>query len=691
MEGIRLRKAALLALVSFSVSLLVFLSGALEGFELRAYDLLSRQLNPLEPETDIVIVKVDQESIDALSEEGIMWPWPRQMYAPIIEYLSDADAVFIDILFTEPSSYGVQDDLIMAGALKEASNVFLPVFLTGRQRALTEKDRAFLRKISLDGAVSVPVEFKSAVMPIDELKAAARGGGNVTVAPDGDGVYRRAPLVFGMDGQNIPGLVFSYLTGEGRITVCGKALCLDGQEIPLRDGKMLLRYYQKPFPSVSAGEVLDAYSGDGANLSQEFFRGKKVLIGLTAAGLYDLKPTSMSSISTGVDIHAAMLANLMDKDFIKPLGDAWNGAFMFAACFIISFVVLSYYSAYVNLPVFVVLSAACVVVPAVLFRYGYYMNTVAPLAALTTGFIIAAAYSYAIEGRERRFTRRAFSQYMDTRLVDYLLENPRLIRPGGQRTRVTVFFADLADFTAVAEKVPAEDAARVLHGVLNSFTDAIIEHCGVVDKYIGDAVMAFWGAPIASKADDANACACALECIDALKDVNRSFAEEGLPEISARIGIHSGDAIAGNLGSDRLFDYTVVGDTVNLASRIESANKLFGTGIIVSEETLRKTDGQFLARELGTVEVKGKTMPVKIFELVSKSREGAGRKKEIVLSFSEALSLYYERNWDEALDVLKRILEGAPDDGPSKFYRDRCERLLKNPEDGWEVIKITEK
>jgi adenylate cyclase len=669
----------------------MFLSGALDGFELKAYDLFSRRLNPAGPGEDVVIIKVDQRSIDALNSEAIRWPWPRQMYAPIIEFLSEADAVYIDILFTEPSSYGVEDDRLMAEALGAASNVFLPVFLTQGGKPLTTTDMDFLRRISLGGEAEAAVRFSSAITPIDELKEKARGGGNVTIAPDNDGVYRRVPLVFGMGDYRIPNFILSYFNEKGRLSACEGTVCIDGKGITLGNGNLLLRYYREPFSSLSSLDVIRAYVDEDNGIRRESFSGKKVFIGLTAAGLYDLKPTSVSSIATGVDIHATALQNLISDDFMRPLGDFWTALLILLACLIVSALVLRFYSLYINLSVFVMLIAGGIIFPAVLFMNGIYTNIVSPLAALMTAFILATAYSYAVEGRERRFTKRTFSQYMDNTLVEYLLKNPELIKPGGQRRRVTVFFADLAGFTTLAETISAEDAARMLHRVLNEFTEAIIARGGVVDKYMGDAVMAFWGAPVADEKDEANACLCALDCIEGLDKVNRTFKAEGLPGISARVGIHTGDAIAGNLGSDRLFDYTVVGDPVNLASRIEGANKVFGTSVIATENTIERTREAFLSRELGNVEVKGKTKPVKIFEVVSETSKTPGSIEESVLSFNQGLALYYERKWQEALKVFGGILDNSPDDGPSRFYWSRCMRLLEAPEEGWEVIRLAEK
>jgi adenylate cyclase len=688
----------LLTAVSFALSAGIVFSGILNTFELKAYDLLSRNLNPAEPPDDIVIIKVDQQSIDALNAEGIRWPWPRQMYAPLVDYLSEADAVFIDILFTEPSSYGEEDDLVLSKAIKKASNVYLPVFLTNREKDLSEKDMEFLEKISVKGKVPAAMAFNSVVTPIDALKFSVRGAGNVTIPPDEDGVYRRVPLIFNSGEYTIPHFILSYLINEGRITIKDGSIYIDGSKIPLREQALMLRYFRKtsPFPAISAVEVLRSYlenslSGN-PSVKKEYFRGKKVFIGLTAAGLYDLKPTAVSSISTGVVIHATTLENIINKTFIKPINNIYTVVFMFLICFLINFSVIRYHSVYANLSVFLILFLIAVSIPALLFKNALYMGIVSPSVSLVVGFIISAAYSYATEGKERRFIKKTFSRYMDKKIVEHILKNPVLIKPGGQRKHITVFFADIAGFTTIAEKVPAEETAKILHTILNSFTEVIIRNSGVIDKYIGDCIMAFWGAPVADEKDEINACRCALQCMEALEEINRAFRAEGLSEIAVRIGIHSGDAIVGNLGSDRLFDYTAVGDTVNLASRLESANKLFNTQIIISEETLKKTDDMFFTRQLGMLEVKGKNIPVRIFELIAEKDKIRHNKKELVAMFNQGMAFFNEQNFEKALGIFNSILEKFPDDRPAKFYKDKCEQLIATlQQTDWNIIKMREK
>jgi adenylate cyclase len=681
------------------VSLLIFLSNALGTFELKAYDLFSRYLNPARSSDNIVIIQIDQPSIDALSKEDITWPWPRQIYAPIIGYLSGADAIFMDVLFTEPSSYGQEDDVILGEAIKNASNVYLPFFLTQQEKTMTSEDEEFIKRISIRDKLYPTLTFNSAVTPIDVLKSSIKGSGNVAIFPDEDGVYRKIPLVFGLKQYVIPNLIFGYLIEKGMVKIIRNNIFIQETQMPLIDGRLLIRYSKEknPFTVFSAVDILGSYRDVSASknptIQKDFFKGKIVFIGLTAAGLYDLKPTPVSSISTGVFIQAAALANIINKDFIRPVSSIVVIVLMSFICFFISYFVLRSYSLYINLSVFSLSLFIVILVLAVLFKEAIYINIISPVVSLMMSFIIAVAYSYAVEGRERLFLSRTFSQYMDTKVADYLLRNPNLIKPGGQMKRVAIFFADIAGFTSISEKISADRVATMLHRVLNSLTEVIIKGNGVIDKYIGDCIMAFWGAPIDTDRDEINACYSAIECLDALDEINKEFKTEGFPEIGIRIGIHSGDAIAGNIGSDRLFHYTVIGDAVNLASRLESVNKFFKTRIIISEDTLKKTGVVFFVRELGFIEVKGKTVPVKIFELLSEREKIHPDKKQMVALFNAAMGYYMEMRWHEAIKIFNTILEDHPHDWPSELYKKRCEVLLSNPPltDDWNVIKMTDK
>lgn len=688
----KLTRIVLISLASLLLAALT-LTPLFSTFELKAYDLLSRLFNPDKGHPEIVIVQVDQASLDSLAAEGVTWPWPRQVYAPLFDRLARADAVFVDIIFSEPSSYGNEDDSILAASLAQTGNVFLPVFATANARQTDEAGQAFLDRLTVQGVRQPSGSLPFAITPIAPLASAARGGGNVMIKPDRDGVYRRLPLLYRAAGRTLPHFVLGHLLERNIITVGQGNLQRDGVPLPLDGGTLLVRFPRglQPYETVPA---VDLISEAGAvRYPAEYFKGKKVFLGLTAAGLYDLKPTAVSAVTSGVMVHAVTMDALLHGEYLQRISTAAVVLFMAVIVAAVCGFVLTHTSMLANLLLLLSMALMSFGLPAVLFTQGWYLALIPSLAALVTSFAVASIYSYATEGRERRFVRRAFSQYMDETVVAHLLKNPDLIKPGGQRRRVTVFFADIAGFTTIAEQFPPEETALMLHDVLNAVSEEVIRHRGVIDKYIGDCVMAFWGAPLESPDAGQNACRAALASLEALGRVNLEFEARGLGAISMRVGLHTGDAIVGNLGSDRLFDYTVVGDTVNLASRLESANKYFSTRIMLSEETLQEAGEGFVVRELGLIAVKGKVHPVRIFELLA---EKDGAPEELLQwagDYRRAMELFHRREWQVAGELFEALLLRRPQDAPAARYRDWCRDCQTSSPltDDWNVIHMVDK
>jgi len=489
------KKSLLLSLLSFAAASLLFVSGLLDPFELKAYDYFSRHLNPVSQSDSIVIIAVDQQSVDALARQDILWPWPRQIYAPIIEYLSEAEAVFIDILFTEHSSYGMDDDRVLSEAIRKAANVYLPVFLR-EKGSLSAYEKEIAERICVPNLHPAFGAYCSMLPPIDLLSSTAAGHGNVMIKPDKDGIYRRVPLVFQAAEYSIPHFILPYLLKEKVVSVQRGEVYAVEKRVPLSDNTLLLRYslHAEPFKILSAADViqssLDTSSGRPPVFNKAFFHGKKVFIGLTAAGLLDLKPTAVTPVASGVQIHATTLENLINRNFMKPLGILPTELLMIFLSLSVVVLVLRYHSLSVSMGVFLLSLIIALLIPAILFMNSCYLKAIPPLISAMLSFVIAAAYSYAVEGKQRRFIKKTFSQYMDRTLVEYVLQHPEVIQPGGRQQRVTVFFADIAGFTTLAERISPEEVALVLHRIFNAFTEAIITNRVVIDKNIGDCVTA---------------------------------------------------------------------------------------------------------------------------------------------------------------------------------------------------------
>lgn len=680
-----IKPSIILTFLIFTFSLIIFFLKILTPFELKVYDLLTRYVSPAKKYENICLIYIDQLSIDALSRQGITWPWPRQIYAPLIDYLSEADAIFLDIIFTEDSSYGVEDDKLLAKALERGGNVYLPLIVTKEKKPFDEE---YIKKISYTERIPLKDEYNSVIFPIEEFKIAAKGLGNVGILPDEDGIYRQMPLFFRVKEYTIPNFVMSYFIQKNNFQF---------KQIPLIEGNLLLKYSgdKNPFFVYSFLEILEASISKDIDpkINKEFFKGKTVFIGLTAAGLFDLKPTPISSKTPGVFIHAVAFENLLNKNFMLTAPKFLVLLMIFFISSIIPYTFLRQTSIKINLFVFLFTALILLFMVIVFFKVSFYIQFLPSLACLILSSIITLLYSYATEGKERRFIKRTFTQYMDKKVVDYLLAHPEAIAPGGQKKKVTVFFADIAGFTTISERLSPEDTAMILHKVLNSLTEVVIKNSGVVDKYIGDSIMAFWGAPLESDFDEFNACKAALECIASVKDLNNKFSEKGLPTINIRIGIHTGDVIVGNIGSDRMFNYTVIGDAVNIASRLESVNKFFKTSIIISEETYSKILNIFTLRELGTIRVKGRVKPIRIFEILGRKEDKGAEKLIFTEKYNSAYKLFREKRWTEAKEIFQSLLREYPEDFPSKFYLNLIDKYSVSDQltKDWFVVKIEEK
>lgn len=699
-DKIKWHLIALVAALSFLLVAGVKVTGLMHLFELNAYDLLTIYAAEEKENKDVVIVEFDQRTVDGLEQLGLSFPWPRDIYEPVLGQLSKARAVFIDIIFSDPSRLDRNTDLVFSSAMEKADNVFLALPLEKRKKDLTESDLDFLRRNSAKGFKAFDQRFNSAILPTDDLRNGIKGAGNVTLNPDSDGIYRSTPLFFGLNDLVIPQFVVSSLIKEGRIKNDKGVTSIDGIEIPMMNGNFLLQYgkSKRPFVEISFIDVFnsalsEASGNKDGQYSSDFFKNKYVMIGYTLKGLYDLRATPVSSVSPGVFIHATLIDNLVWKRFLVPVSSLL--VFLVAAClsFLTVYFVMNTKSLLRNLLFLGVVFAFVILVSCVLFRKGFYMDPLFPLLSLTLGFISSAIFSYASEGRRRAFIKSTFSRYMDRRVVEHLLANPSLIAPGGTKCRCTVFFADIAGFTTISESISPEKTAQMLYRVLTTMTELIISHNGVIDKYIGDCVMAFWGAPVAGADDEKNAVRAALACYDALGPINAELREKGIPNISMRFGIHSGDVIVGNLGSERLFDYTVIGDSVNLASRLESVNKVFSTHIIVSESTMEKLDDLFCLRVLCDIAVKGKSKAIRIYEVVGENSALMKHKNEIAFEYAKGVSLFYDKEFQMAKEIFSYIIEKWPGDGPSAFFVKRCDHFLTEPPsgEGWEVIKMDTK
>jgi len=547
--------------------------------------------------------------------------------------------------------------------------------------------------------------------PLENDEKTAIGFFNIT--SDADGVLRRGSLVLPFGRSSNPDDIDLYGSLEvqtlrlylglktDQVTVnygpTGVISLQFGDKLTVKPdwlGRVLINYRgpRETYNYVSIADVVQRKFLPGT------FRDKIVLVGASATGIGDLRTPPYGGIDyPGLEVHANVIDNMLNKGFL--IRGAREEIFDLALILILG-LPLGMAMALIS-PRWMWFGLALLgpfgLLNDVAFLHGYWLNFTLPAATLTANVILVSFYRALVEEKEKRKVRAAFGRYLNPEVIRRLLVNPQLVEP--RKTEITVMFSDIRGFTTISEKLDPQDLALFLNGYLTDMTKIVFEAQGTLDKYIGDAVMAFWGAPIEEADHAAKACRASLNMIKKVHALQTQWEAEGKPKLDIGIGLNSGPASVGNMGSELQIGYTAMGDTVNLSSRLEGLNKEYGTHILVNESTFKevKNDG-FLFRELDIIRVKGKLQPVTIYELVGKvaeletTPEYAGL-EERLRCFAEARSFYSKRQWEQAQHAFQTILERFPGDGPSRMYWKRCqEYLFDEPPVGWDgVFTMTHK
>ncbi len=466
-----------------------------------------------------------------------------------------------------------------------------------------------------------------------------------------------------------------------------------------RSGQVLINYYgrQMSLPYISAKDLFNdndtirVYRSsptrskrleiDGKEVSKaEFFKGRSLIVGATAVGLYDLRNTPVEANYPGPELHLTMLANMIENNFLK----SWPSEGQLMPWIILGIGILltlvwSLQGSLTSLGVFIIVFSALMSFDLWLFlKHKILLHTL--LLYFNLGFVFFAIqlYRYFTEEKKKRELKSTFSKYVSPAVVDELLKDAKNLKLGGKKEHMTVFFSDVRGFTTISEKLAPEELSRVLNLYLTPMTEIVFKNNGTLDKYMGDAIMAFFGAPVKHSQHAQEACRCALESLVKLKELQQEFEQQGLPHIDIGIGINTGDMSVGNMGSNIVQNYTVMGDSVNLASRLEGINKEYGTRIVISEFTYEEVKKNFTAREIDRVRVKGKLEPVRIFELLCEGSPAA-KVAEALQVYQKGYDLYQTKEFAEALESFKVSLKMSQDDPVSELYIERCEQYLKEP------------
>lgn len=637
----KLQWAIAISLATPLLICLFYLAGAFERLEFVVEDALARKLRGhKQASPDVAVILIDEASLKAMNPLVGRWPWPRSVFADVIEFISmgSPKAIVFDILFTENETgarggLGPGDRSLVA-ATRESGVVY-----HAQQIVVDSEDEynkgllgrpmpaPFLQRFALKEP-KPPGESPSNnyYLPFKELYSASKGLGVVEFSPDSDGVYRRTKPLRQYKGDFFPVLGLAPLIDvlkPEKIEFRNDSFILGDIAVPLDgDGRFAINMYGKYSDYSISGilasvQKLRAGELEDMMVSPDEFEGKIVLIGASAVGVEDVKTTSVSSMMPGVMLHASFIDNILHRDFMRRAG---KGVTVFLV-FLMSAIAVAgiLFSARLYIRLSVPLAIGAVYALFVMKAYGAnrLFETVPQMSALLLGFMASFAYLTFTEGKEKRKVRKMLGQYVSPQVLSEVVDRYEdfLKAEVGGREHITILFSDIRGFTSFSESLPPDKVVEMLNHYFSVWSDVIFKYGGTVDKFIGDAVMAFWGAPIKTEDHAVKAVTAAAEMVQKLPEINAELVRRGFASIRIGIGINTGYAILGNIGSEKKLDYTVIGDTVNLASRVESLTKNYACDILITEYTYSELGGAVPCRLVDTVKVKGKEIPVKIYEV----------------------------------------------------------------------------
>jgi len=661
---------------------------------------------------DIVIVDIDNRSLNKL---GRFHQWPRDYYVEITNYLNESGALAIgfDILFMERDKNHLTDSLFVL-ATRNAQNVFHAISFSK-----AEPD-AFLYKMDLppDGLIaeyfslSFHPDIQNSFPPAErfdgkfiELYNASQKLGFANYQPDDDSVIRKMPLFMNFAGRLYPSLplaIIFYLLNiqSDQISISPNELVqlkVQSEEgisyinIPTEEnGQMLINYsgtYQT-FRYISFYDVLTH------RIPADFFADKIVLIGASAPGLEDIRPVPFQQAFPGVEIHANILYNMLNQNFVHHKSNFINYLIVVLLCLIIA-IISSFGKMWISVPVLIIVAIGFIYSTFYSFTYNnIWIENVRPTIGMVFSLVAVLGYKYFSEMKDKKRIKSMFQNYLSPSVVNELLHNPKMLSLGGERKIATSFFSDIKNFTSFSENVQPEELVTYLNEYLSAMTEVILKYDGYLDKYEGDAIVAVFGIPVEQRDHALRACLAAIDIQNRLVKLRKRWKKQGKPLFETRIGINSGPMIAGNIGGANRFDYTAIGDSVNLASRLEGANKIYGTSIMISEATFGAVSKHLWCRELDFIRVKGKAKPVRIYEIIDKKINELGNVQKAYLEYYlKGLESYRSRELNAAQNYFQKAIEIYPPDGPSLEFIRRCKFFTENPlPENWDgVFEMTSK
>jgi len=705
----------------------------LDLMELKTVDLRFQSRGQVSTGSTVTLAVVDEKSIAA---EG-KWVWPRSKFVTLINRLSDAGArvIAFDIGFLESDekrlldtiddiestsrSFGIQQDefnqyldrlkhqsdydRLLADAIEESeAAVVLGYFFQMDMESAPPLDKSrldqhednvrgsayqYVRYLSQTAQYVPLIEAYFAQSNITEISNSTDYAGFFNMFPDADGVIRWMPAVLKCrDRIYAPLSVMAagaYMNNPVALKIAEygvDTLQIGRRSVPTDEyGRIFINYRgkQKTFPHISVTDILHG------RVPHHLLKDKIILVGATATGIYDMRVTPMDTVFPGVEIHANIIDSILSRDFLQKPG--WSALFDISAIILAGLLlglILPRTGVKTGTAAFGVLFTGHIVLCRHLFsEKGWILNLVYPLTAMLLIYVSITIYKYLSESRQKKFIKNAFSTYLAPSVVKQLIDSPEKLVLGGEQRTITAFFSDVQGFTSISEKLTPSQLVELLNEFLTEMTDIILKYEGTVDKFEGDAIIAFFGAPNEMENQAEIACMACVDMQKRLAELRKKWREQDKPELNMRIGMNTGPAVVGNMGSRSRMDYTMMGDTVNTAARLEGVNKIYGIYTLISEFTWQAMAGgnRIIAREVDAIKVVGKQEPVKVYEPMGYTEEISPTTLKMIDHYTDGLNAYRKQEFDLAVDLFNSALALVPMDGPSLALLDRCRQYKLDP------------
>lgn len=668
-------KNKILFSIAVAISIIVFFSliNAGQVFHLWQLGFSNNLYGKLEPSKDIVLVAIDDKTINAL---GTPDTWSRSYYAQVLNNISkyDPKVVAFDVVFLNERDSEGDDEFVEA--LKEAKQVVIGMLRVVNENAASEQKYSGTIRKSLDKFLNIK---------------SVTDGVLSSLADEDNAVRKDYIAVYDDEGNTYNSFINSVIEALPENDLSLKAKSVMGTESSVN-----INYFSVPNKkSYLRLPFIDVYTENYIAFDPVNLKDKIILVGAFSDILKDsfFTPVDANQPMPGVEIHANAVQTILDGKFLRNMSTTEQIIF-FILLSMISVAIFVFTRIRWSLLYLVMFFGGYTLMAPLMFSNGVIVDLVHPYMIVLTAFVASYIYRYFTEFREKIELKGAFSKYVSPDVVKQIILNPGKLMLGGQNRNISVLFTDIAHFTSISEKLKPESLVALLNEYFDAMGEVIKEEGGTLDKYEGDAIMAFFGAPLEVPDHAKKACMTALKMRLRLDELLKSWKENPLlpggeqkPVIDFRCGVNTGDVIVGNIGAKDRFNYTAMGDSVNLASRLEGANKQYGTNLMISEFTLAQIGDEFIVRELDLIKVVGKDKPVRVYELLGLTADLAQDAEVLLRLYNKGIELYHGRKFEEAMHQFEEVLKSFPGDGPSKLYKQRCE-ILRNfpPAEDWDGV-----